>query len=94
MGRVVKERIAILLRFAYTRIPGAAMPGRDNRSLFLVVPHDRTDSACTNLSQQFVRDNYSGICPEASAAMETANHGHAVAHGDAGPGLRCLPRVV
>jgi threonine aldolase len=41
-----------------------------------------TDSECTNLPQQFASDNYSGICPEAWAAMETANHGHAVAYGD------------
>ena len=30
----------------------------------------------TDLLQQFASDNYSGICPEAWAAMETANHGH------------------
>jgi threonine aldolase len=36
----------------------------------------------TDLLQQFASDNYSGICPEAWAAMETANHGHAAAYGD------------
>src|SRR5580698_2870734 len=36
----------------------------------------------TNLSQQFASDNYSGICPEAWAAMEAANHDHAAAYGD------------
>jgi threonine aldolase len=33
-------------------------------------------------SQQFASDNYSGICPEAWAAMEEANRGHATAYGD------------
>lgn len=33
-------------------------------------------------SQQFASDNYSGICPEAWAAMEESNHGHATAYGD------------
>jgi threonine aldolase len=32
--------------------------------------------------RQFASDNYSGICPEAWTAMETANHGHAAAYGD------------
>src|ERR1700734_3532545 len=32
--------------------------------------------------QQFASDNYAGICPEAWAAMEQANHGHARAYGD------------
>jgi threonine aldolase len=32
--------------------------------------------------QQFASDNYSGICPEALAAMELANQGHAPAYGD------------
>ena len=36
----------------------------------------------TDNSQQFASDNYSGICPEAWAAMEEANHGHATAYGD------------
>src|SRR6204780_640784 len=36
----------------------------------------------TELLQQFASDNYSGICPEAWEAMETANHGHAAAYGD------------
>jgi len=29
----------------------------------------------TDKSQQFASDNYSGICPEAWAAMEQANQG-------------------
>ena len=33
-------------------------------------------------SQQFASDNYSGICPEAWAAMEAANRGHAPAYGE------------
>jgi threonine aldolase len=32
--------------------------------------------------QQFASDNYSGICPEAWAAMEQANQGHQRAYGD------------
>jgi threonine aldolase len=32
--------------------------------------------------QQFASDNYSGICPEAWAAMAEANRGHAPAYGD------------
>ena len=36
----------------------------------------------TDQSQQFASDNYSGICPEAWAAMEQANHGHQRAYGD------------
>ena len=35
-----------------------------------------------DLSQQFASDNYSGICPEAWAAMAEANHGHERAYGD------------
>src|ERR1700739_1419675 len=35
-----------------------------------------------DLGQQFASDNYAGICPEAWAAMELANHGHATAYGD------------
>ncbi|HUX43279.1 MAG TPA: low specificity L-threonine aldolase [Terracidiphilus sp.] len=34
------------------------------------------------LLQQFASDNYAGICPEAYAAMQTANHGHTSAYGD------------
>lgn len=34
------------------------------------------------LLQQFASDNYAGICPEAWAAMESANRGHATAYGD------------
>jgi threonine aldolase len=36
----------------------------------------------TDFPQQFASDNYSGICPEAWAAMEAANHGHVAAYGD------------
>jgi threonine aldolase len=36
----------------------------------------------TDLSQQFASDNYSGICPEAWAAMAEANQGHQRAYGD------------
>jgi len=36
----------------------------------------------SDLQQQFASDNYSGICPEAWAAMEAANRGHAPAYGD------------
>jgi threonine aldolase len=32
--------------------------------------------------QQFASDNYSGICPEAWAAMEAANRGHVSGYGD------------
>ncbi len=35
-----------------------------------------------DLRQQFASDNYSGICPEAWAAMEEANHGHVSSYGD------------
>jgi len=34
------------------------------------------------LKQQFASDNYAGICPEAWAATEAANRGHATAYGD------------
>ncbi len=36
----------------------------------------------TDTTQQFASDNYSGICPEAWAAMAEANQGHARAYGD------------
>lgn len=32
--------------------------------------------------RQFASDNYSGICPEALAALGEANHGHAPSYGD------------
>jgi threonine aldolase len=35
-----------------------------------------------DLAQQFASDNYAGICSEAWAAMQAANHGHATAYGD------------
>jgi threonine aldolase len=41
-----------------------------------------TDMNTTDLLQQFASDNYSGICPEAWAAMETANRGHVSAYGN------------
>ncbi|HEY4378976.1 MAG TPA: low specificity L-threonine aldolase [Acidobacteriaceae bacterium] len=40
------------------------------------------DPNSTALLQQFASDNYSGICPEAWSAMETANQGHVTAYGD------------
>jgi threonine aldolase len=36
----------------------------------------------TDQTQQFASDNYSGICPEAWAAMAEANHGHQRAYGE------------
>ncbi len=33
-------------------------------------------------ARQFVSDTYAGICPEALAALNEANHGHASAYGD------------
>ena len=36
----------------------------------------------TDNTQQFASDNYSGICPEAWAAMAEANRGHERAYGD------------
>jgi threonine aldolase len=36
----------------------------------------------TPARRQFASDNYAGICPEAWAAMESANRGHAVAYGN------------
>lgn len=41
-----------------------------------------TEVADRNSLQQFASDNYAGICPEAWAAMEEANHGHATSYGD------------
>ena len=35
-----------------------------------------------DIAQQFASDNYAGICPDAWAAMESANRGHATAYGD------------
>src|SRR6266540_3185316 len=34
------------------------------------------------LRRHFASDNYAGICPEAWAALEEANHDHAVSYGD------------
>ena len=36
----------------------------------------------TDAIQQFASDNYAGICPEAWAAMDAANSGHAPAYGE------------
>ena len=41
-----------------------------------------TEFASNDSLQQFASDNYAGICPEAWAAMEAANHGHATSYGD------------
>jgi threonine aldolase len=38
--------------------------------------------ADTGTAQQFASDNYAGICPEAWAAMDEANRGHASAYGE------------
>jgi threonine aldolase len=40
------------------------------------------DIKSIDLLQQFASDNYSGICPEAWAAMDTANQGHVSGYGD------------
>jgi threonine aldolase len=39
-------------------------------------------SAKASPRRQFASDNYSGICPEAFAAMAAANQGHEVSYGD------------
>jgi threonine aldolase len=39
-------------------------------------------SAQASTRRQFASDNYSGICPEAFAAMAEANQGHEVSYGD------------
>jgi threonine aldolase len=36
----------------------------------------------TQARRHFASDNYSGICPEAFAAMTAANHGHEVSYGN------------
>jgi threonine aldolase len=41
-----------------------------------------TEIEAEDLAQQFASDNYAGICPDAWAAMERANRGHATAYGD------------
>ena len=41
-----------------------------------------TQIAIEDLEQQFASDNFAGICPDAWAAMEAANRGHATAYGD------------
>jgi threonine aldolase len=42
--------------------------------------HNRADAA--QIRRQFASDNCAGICPEAWAAMEAANAGHALAYGN------------
>ena len=41
-----------------------------------------TPASPTATAQQFASDNYSGICPEAWAAMQEANASHALPYGD------------
>jgi threonine aldolase len=41
-----------------------------------------SNSNQVNVAQQFASDNYSGICPDAWAAMESANRGHVSGYGD------------
>ena len=40
------------------------------------------DLETEEFAQQFASDNYAGICPQAWAAMESANHGSASAYGE------------
>jgi len=40
------------------------------------------DISTEEIAQQFASDNYTGICPEAWAAMESANRGCATSYGD------------
>jgi threonine aldolase len=40
------------------------------------------DMNTRELNRQFASDNWAGICPEAWAAMEEANRGHAAAYGE------------
>jgi threonine aldolase len=40
------------------------------------------DISTEDLAQQFASDNYSGICPDAWTAMESANRGAATSYGD------------
>jgi threonine aldolase len=40
------------------------------------------ENKAEDLAQQFASDNYAGICPEAWAAMESANRGSASGYGD------------
>ncbi len=41
-----------------------------------------TGAVTPDLRRQFASDNYAGICPEAWAALEESNHGHAPGYGD------------
>src|ERR1039458_406647 len=47
-----------------------------------VIKGNSSDGAATAARRQFASDNYAGICPEAWAAMEQANHGHAASYGN------------
>jgi threonine aldolase len=51
---------------------------RDN----MLVATIMSETVEKELPQQFGSDNYAGICPEAWAAMEAANRGHATSYGD------------
>jgi threonine aldolase len=44
--------------------------------------HRDQGATMSDATQQFASDNYSGICPEAWAALAEANQGHARAYGD------------
>src|SRR5262245_16783795 len=41
-----------------------------------------SNSSAEEPLRQFASDTYAGICPEAFAALQNANHGHAPAYGD------------
>jgi threonine aldolase len=56
------------------RCRGACFSNRKDEELTDLNPED--------FAQQFASDNYAGICPEAWAAMEKANTGHATSYGD------------
>ena len=53
---------------------------RLERHRFMSTP--ATPASPTATAQQFASDNYSGICPEAWAAMQEANASHALPYGD------------
>jgi threonine aldolase len=40
------------------------------------------ENKAEQIAQQFASDNYSGICPQAWAAMESANRGSASSYGE------------
>src|SRR6266516_3642925 len=39
-------------------------------------------NSAVEIQRHFASDNYAGICPEAWAALEEANRGHAISYGD------------